>query len=70
MSTDTALGVLRDLSDATREQEAKAAARKAQRDDALVAAQRAGATYPQMAGAAGLTRDRVAQVLAAKRQTV
>lgn len=52
-----------------REQDAAAQARKAARDDLLVAAQRAGATYPQMAAAASLSRDRVAQVLARKRQT-
>lgn len=33
----------------------------------MLAAQRAGATYPDLARATGLTRDRVNQVLAAER---
>lgn len=67
MTTTEALDAVATLAEQTRQREADAAARKAERDAALVRAQRAGATYPQMASAAGLTRDRVAQVLARKR---
>lgn len=66
--TDAALATLTTLADETRAAEQAARDRKAARDQALVEAQRAGATYPQMARAASLTRDRVAQVLAARRQ--
>lgn len=68
MTTDTALATLTEAADQFRAAEAEAQRRKAARDDALVAAQAAGATYPQMAKASSLSRDRVAQVLARKRQ--
>lgn len=45
----------------------RAAARQAERDAMILSAQRAGATYPELAKAAGLTRDRIRQVLAAIR---
>lgn len=67
MTTTDALDAVATLAEQTRQAEQAAAARKAARDDALVKAQKAGATYPQMASAARITRDRVAQVLAAKR---
>lgn len=47
--------------------EAKLTEALADRSAAMLAAQRAGATYPDLAKATGLTRDRVNQVLAAER---
>lgn len=63
-----ALAVLTEHADAYRAAEAKATEAKAARDAALVSAQAAGATYPQMASASSLSRDRVAQVLAKERE--
>lgn len=67
-TTQEALAELDRAASKYREAERRAVAAKARRDDAMVAAQAAGATYPQMAAAAAVSRDRVAQVLARKRQ--
>ena len=48
--------------------ETRATAAKAERDQLILAAQQAGATYPELATATGLTADRVKQVLAAQRR--
>lgn len=53
----------------TRTAEARAARMKSERDALILSAQQAGATYPQLAQATGLTADRVKQVLAAQRRT-
>lgn len=62
--TDKALERLGDLASGTTALENQAAKAKAKRDQAIVRAQAAGATYPQIAAAAGITRDRVAQIIA------
>lgn len=64
MSTTEALTEVQEQATLTRELEQAAADRKAARDRAILEAQKAGATYPQLSLATGLTRDRVAQVLA------
>lgn len=66
--TAQALAVLSERASEYRAAEAKAREAKAARDAALVSAQAAGATYPQMASASALSRDRVAQVLAKERE--
>lgn len=64
MSTTEALEVVQEHATAVRDLEREAAERLAARDRAILEAQKAGATYPQLSLATGLTRDRVAQVLA------
>lgn len=51
----------------TRTAEVKAARMKGERDGLIHQAQLAGATYPELATATGLTQDRIKQVLAAQR---
>lgn len=67
-TTQEALAALEAAAEQYRQDERQAVRQKSKRDDAMVAAQSAGATYPQMAAVAGISRDRVAQVLARKRQ--
>lgn len=63
-----ALKAVTKTSTAMRKAEEKFLAAKAARNTAILEAQEAGATYPVLAEASGLTRDRISQVLTATRR--
>lgn len=66
---DTALKRVAATSAATRKAESRLKDLKEARDQAMFDAQAThGATYPELAQASSLTRDRVSQVLAKERQ--
>lgn len=63
-----ALAAVTTAAENVRRLEDQVAGAKAQRDRTILTAQQAGATYPELAAASGLTRDRVSQVLQQQRR--